>query len=395
MPHNRCIAISLELTSPYKRHAEMFAGTQRYAQEQGWDSKIDEYAYDTLATGGSNSLPFDGVIARANGPLAEQSQRRKIPLVNVWHSSPVKANLPGVFADVAAAGRLSAKHLLSRGFRNFATLGSHGDQAVEEQRKEFERIIAEAGFACKSARIGLNYAESLTAWRKAERTLDAWLDQWQLPIAVLAGAEHAGRKVVDMCQERGWRIPNDVAIIAGWNEPTYCLNPRPTLSSMEIGYERIGYEAAKLLHRLMRTKSRSKRTSSSEHVILPPQGLVLRESTDSCSVKDGTVKAALDFIAVRSHEPISPDDVAAASGVSSRTLQRRFREILGSTMIQEIRRVRIERAKRELTQSDATMAQIARKVGFGPTDRMYDAFLNDVGVPPTEYRRQRRIRLDT
>ncbi len=34
----------LELDWPYKRHAGVFAGTQQYAQEQGWESVIDEYA---------------------------------------------------------------------------------------------------------------------------------------------------------------------------------------------------------------------------------------------------------------------------------------------------------------------------------------------------------------
>ena len=41
----RRVAIMLDLQWPYKRHAAIFAGTQRYAEEQGWYSIIDEFAH--------------------------------------------------------------------------------------------------------------------------------------------------------------------------------------------------------------------------------------------------------------------------------------------------------------------------------------------------------------
>ena len=39
----RRVAFMLDLEWPYKRHAGIFAGTQQYAEEQGWESTIDEY----------------------------------------------------------------------------------------------------------------------------------------------------------------------------------------------------------------------------------------------------------------------------------------------------------------------------------------------------------------
>jgi LacI family transcriptional regulator len=47
-----------------------------------------------------------------------------------------------------------------------------------------------------------------------------------------------------MCRQQGWRVPHDVAIIAGMNEESLCEHPRPSLTSVELGYDRIGYEAA-------------------------------------------------------------------------------------------------------------------------------------------------------
>jgi AraC-like DNA-binding protein len=52
--------------------------------------------------------------------------------------------------------------------------------------------------------------------------------------------------------------------------------------------------------------------------------------------------------------------------------------------------VRIERAKRELTQSDSSIAAISANVGFGPTMRMYQVFVRELGVTPSDYRKQRQ-----
>lgn len=388
MPAKRRIALMLDLEWPYKRHAGVFAGTQRYAQEHGWESIVDEYAYDTLPARRTQTVPYDGIIARATKTLAERAARLNVPVVNVWFSSPVRDRLPGVFPDTTASGRLRAEHLLSRGFCNFAGLGFGGDHALDLETKEFCRVLQEAGYGCTTAQIPLTFASTLTQWRKTEHAIASWMDSWQLPIGVHVSGESIGRMVVQMCHERGWRVPEDVAMIAGMNEETYCENPRPSLSSVEPGYERIGYEAAQLLDRLMKAKGKR---AERQHILVPPDGMVLRESTDFFAVDDEVVTAALEFIATRSHLPISPDDVARSVTTATRTLQRRFRKHLNRTIVSEIRRVRIERAKRELAQSDRPLGDVAREVGFGEPMRMYEVFRRELDVTPSDYRKQRKM----
>ncbi len=72
------------------------------------------------------------------------------------------------------------------------------------------------------------------------------------------------------------------------------------------------------------------------------------------------------------------------------TLQRRFRKYLNRPIATEIRRVRLERAKRELAQGTRSMAQIARDVGFGDPMRMYEVFRRELGITPSQYRRERQ-----
>src|SRR4051812_21758969 len=120
-PQPRRVAVKLELHWPYKRHAAVFSGMQAYAQAHGWHCTVDEYVEDTL-TRQTETPIYDGIIARATSLLARRAARLKIPVVNVWASSPAAARLPGVLADFTAMGRLRAEHLLSRGFLRFGAL---------------------------------------------------------------------------------------------------------------------------------------------------------------------------------------------------------------------------------------------------------------------------------
>jgi LacI family transcriptional regulator len=109
-------------------------------------------------------------------------------------------------------------------------------------------------------------------------------------------------------------------------------------------------------------------------------------------VDNPTVAAALAYIAAHAHRRIGPTDVAAAVGAEPRTLQNYFRKAIQRPIATEIRRVRIERAKRELAQTDRALADVARAVGFGTVQRLHEVFVREVGVAPGAYRAQRQLR---
>jgi hypothetical protein len=58
-----------DLRWPYERHAEVYAGVQRFAGERDWVTVIDEFAHDTLRRKPGAAERYGGVIARANRPL--------------------------------------------------------------------------------------------------------------------------------------------------------------------------------------------------------------------------------------------------------------------------------------------------------------------------------------
>lgn len=385
MPKPRRVAIMLDLTWPYKRHTRIFAGTQKYAQEHGWHSTMDEYVDETLSVRDPLSVPYDGVIARATRKLALCAARLHVPIVNVWLNSPVWNSLPGVFPDYAAIGRLRADHLLSRGFVRFATFTSENDQGQNLELKAFSDRLGESGYSFSIVKLP-NSSAPFSNWQKIVRAISNSMNSWRPPIGVFVGPEMEGRLLAQMCHNREWRVPEDVAIIAGSNEEIFCEGLRPTLSSVEMNYERVGYEAAQLLDLLMDGKA-----PPTKPILFPPKGIVVRESTDFFAVEDELVAAALKFIAGSCHKPIGRDDVARAVATETKTLQRRFQKYLNRPIATVIRRVRIERAKRELSQGKRSMAEIARDVGFGEAMRMYEVFRRELGVTPSQYRRERQL----
>jgi AraC-like DNA-binding protein len=99
-----------------------------------------------------------------------------------------------------------------------------------------------------------------------------------------------------------------------------------------------------------------------------------------------TLRRAIAFIDENAHTDITITDIAAAVSVTSRAVQLAFRRHLATTPMQYLRRVRLERAHRDLLAADPasqTVTGIACRWGF-PSVSRFSAFYRQVyGVPPS------------
>ena len=394
----RRIAVQMELVYSFKRHTGVFAGIHDYAQQQdNWSLIIDEWADRTLPARAGKASPFDGLVGRISPLGARRARRLGVPAVNV-HFGSAASNLAGVYSDYAECGRLRAEHLLARGFQNFGVLQHEKDRASQVEGDVFEQVVREADcdeFSKIVLDVDLNENDGSTArykgWQRAMRMIDRWMDTWHPPIGLYLQTEVA-RLVIEKCVGRGWRVPEDVAIVAGWNEEAICERPAPSITSLELRHAEVGYEAARLLDRMIDEKQKRKGKKAGEPkpetILLRPVGIVARRSTDFYAVTDELVRQALRFMDANLHERLDVDKVANAVAVSRRTLESRFRNKLNRTIAAEIQRLRIERTKRELTGTSRSVQQIARQVGFNSTRTMQVLFRNTVGCTPAQFRRQ-------
>ena len=107
---------------------------------------------------------------------------------------------------------------------------------------------------------------------------------------------------------------------------------------------------------------------------------------DEC--EDALVSRVIDDIWTGGHRPLSVPWLSDAVGVNRRTLERRFREDRGHSILEEISLCRCSRAKRFLLETDLPVKSISLLAGFSSEDRMRAAFEELVWMPPTAYRRK-------
>ncbi|MGI8972367.1 MAG: helix-turn-helix domain-containing protein [Dehalococcoidia bacterium] len=84
---------------------------------------------------------------------------------------------------------------------------------------------------------------------------------------------------------------------------------------------------------------------------------------------------------------LSLDEIAQAVGVHLTHLARVFRQHYHCTLGDYLRGLRIERARQELSASDAPLIEIATTAGYCDQSHFSTAFRRHTGVTPGEYRR--------
>jgi LacI family transcriptional regulator, galactose operon repressor len=167
------------------------------------------------------------------------------------------------------------------------------------------------------------------------------------------------------------------------NDELECQLAFPPLSSVAIPSEQIGFEAAKRLDRML-----GGCCGSNEVLYLPPVHVVTRHSTSMFAIDEPIVTAALYYIRNHLTEPLNVNRIAAEVVVRRRVLEQKFRTLLGRSVLAEIHRARVERAKQLLAGSGQPMSEVARHAGFLSPQRMAIVFRKLTGRSPGEYRRQ-------
>jgi AraC-like DNA-binding protein len=106
------------------------------------------------------------------------------------------------------------------------------------------------------------------------------------------------------------------------------------------------------------------------------------------TAEDAVVAKALQYIWNNSQRPVNVADVVAQFPVTRRSLERRFRDSLGATILEEIMNCRLQRDKQLLSETTLPVGQVSAMSGFARTQRMNDAFQRHEHQSPWAYRRQ-------
>lgn len=332
-----------------------------------------------------------GIIARIeNQKVAEAILATKLPLVALDLSAmqlqpghPL-ADVSEVRSDSHSAAALAAEHLLDRGFRHYAFVGIPHRVWSERRQEGFCHRLAEAGF---SVHLYPATARNYQDWGKEQAILARWLQDLPKPVGVMACNDDRGREVLAACRLAELHVPEQLAVVGVDNDSLLCELSDPPLSSVALNTERGGYEAAALLDEMMQ---RRRGPHPPKRIVVPPLHVVTRRSTDILALDDPEIASALRFIHDNAGRPIQVEDVVRQMNWSRRTLEMRFQRAVGRSIRAEIERVRLERAKRLLQETDLTVPKIASASGFNNPNYFGLVFRRIVGVSPSHYRRQVR-----
>lgn len=355
-------------------------GIEKYAEEHAWTLSANLAREKTIPWGWQG----DGILAwlGAWDELAEFVERQNKPTVDFSFRRP-HLHFPRVLEDHRHAAQLVAEHFTSRGLRHFVFYSDTANWSYDERGLGFVAALREAGHACD----WLKWHESPAfrgdreQWRSKRNWLATRLKKAPKPLAVFAANDQHALDVLESCEIAGLTVPDDVAIVGAEN---YLLAPEAMhtpLSSVDTNLELLGYRGAELLDQMMQGKPSLKLP-----VRVPAAGVIVRKSSDLLAVRHPGVARSLRFIWEHGHEPISVKDLVTVAAMSRRGLHKAFVENIGRTPGQELHRIRIQRAKKLLSETTHKMEVVAGMCGYQSANSFCVAFKQATGLSPKQFR---------
>jgi len=347
------VLVHLSWTNP-----PVFRAIIQYAKKAGWHLEARNYFQNTIPLDwqGDGILYSTGFDRAANDFI--RAQAAKIPVVMCGNNIDIP--VPFVTCDNHAVGRMAAAHLLGQGHRHFAWVSPAGDQPIARARREgFRAALQDAGFDCTILERKGTRSATPADWQRWQQKLAKQLSALPHPTAVFALDDQVAAEVVEVCMARGIRVPEDIAIIGVGNIELACECSQIPLTSVAIPEAEEAIRAATLLDAMMQGRKIPKTP-----IILPPIGVVPRQSTGTLVISHPGLRAATDFIDRQMAKPITMNDLTEAAGISRRMLYYVFKQELHCAPAEYLLKERMKRACRLMLETDRRIGAIAVSCGF-------------------------------
>ncbi|TWT93424.1 Xylose operon regulatory protein [Botrimarina colliarenosi] len=375
------VAVLVETDSSWGRN--VLRGVASYAQKFGpWNLLVESHDRGP-SWAMIESWRADGVIARLATPLLlRQIQQRGVPAVDVGDLFVGAEGVDAVLTDTDAWAQLALDHFRSKGFEHFAYYAPPSRDYSKRRGTAFAAVVEAAGQRCAQYRPGYRVGREISR-EEHRRRVGRWLSQLPHPVAVLAIDAQRGKDLAEICTLEGYNVPDQVAILAGDSDELSCEICTPPLSSIDVASRRIGYEAAARLAARLEGGA-----CLAEPLLIAPDGVHNRQSTDVLAIDDPLIVQALRYMQTHAYRGITVDDVLAVVPMARRQLERQFKKQLGRLPAEELRRLRLERGRQLLGETELPMDAVAEACGYAGSTQFGAAFRKHYGMTPLAYRRR-------
>ncbi|QDT63141.1 XylR family transcriptional regulator [Calycomorphotria hydatis] len=373
------VALLIETSRSYGR--SLLTGVRRYlAEHKHWSVFAELRDLETKPPPWLKNWDGDGILSRTGSPaMAKALMAVGVPTVEL-RATRFQTPFPFVGIDNQVIAQVAAEHLLQRGFRHFGVYAIDTEQFFEQRTECFVDIVRRQGRDC-DVLIQPGHLEKPRQWEQQQNRLVRWLLELPKPVGILTSTDQLGFWLSDACRRANLSVPDEVAIVGTENDESLCEMSTPRLSSVHLDGERVGFEAASLLDKMMRG-----RRPPSRQLFFPPRGVITRQSSDIIAVEDPFLARALRLIQARACDGLRVDDILSEVPVSRSSLERGFRKLLGRSPNEEIVRVRLERSRELLLDTSLTLDDIARKTGFVTPQYFSNVFKKSFRESPGAYR---------
>jgi LacI family transcriptional regulator len=367
----------------------LLRGITRYSKDHGpWTfCKMPPYYRETIGIDGilkwAKEWEADGIIGQFYNDEVEKFTAANIPLIAQDFKERF-TGIPNITGAYRETGRMGADYFLKKGFKNFAFYGFGNIVWSRERAEGFEDRIREAGFDVHY--FDHKDSRTIDLWYYKPSALSIWLKSLPKPIALMTCDDNQGHHITEAARNAGIRIPEEIAVLGVDNDALVCDLSDPPLSSIELDSEKSGYEAARLMERMIEEKK-----CYAPDIIVKPTQVVTRHSTDIFASKDKYIVSALKYIHGNLDKNLKVDQVLKEVPLSRRSLEKRFMLTTGYPVYEYIYNQRIEKFTQKLLGTDMTIFEIALDLGLSDSKNIARQFKQIKGLTPMEYRKKHLV----
>ena len=326
----------------------------------------------------------DYAIELGFNPLAYKSAKAVVAVMSPKTASPFTGmRFASVNLDNKSIGTEAARFLIRKGFRNFGFVGTpHVRKWSDDRLTGFKEELFRSGYPCIEYAMPDDMQNAL-GWGNEQKRMKQWLSSLPKPCGIMVSYDQRAKHILDTCRLHGISVPGHIGVISVDNEEFLCEHTRPTLTSIVPDFESCGYRSAELLDTLMQGKRANRYPE-----LFGIKGIVERFSTSDFSGSARVVEMARDFMRMNFANDISLEDMAKASKVSVRVLQKRFQTACGRSPSEELRDIRLQHVTELLNRTETPIKEIGWLCGFKSEIHLKNLFKKHFDMTMREYRQQ-------
>ena len=361
-------------------------GITEFARQVGWNVQSYEETVNAEQLREINSFwnPIGAILSPNNG-IEEFNASLFSPESTVLLDSFPPTGMERfstVITDSSTVVELAARELLgtkcaSYGFVSWPTRRMWS----ENRRITFTKLLALQGIkvhAFKPSRPDLSVQE-------LQQEMARWIQAMPKPCGILTANDRIGTHFLSACMMAQIEVPFDCIVVGVDDNDKLCESVNPTLSSVGLDFKGSGYRAAEMLYQMLQGQLKDKPIESR-----PPLGFTRRNSSRVFLQTDRYVLKASEMIRAKACQGLEARDVLSVFPCSRRLAEIRFRKATGHSILNEIREVRIENAKRLLANPFQRLDAVAEQCGYESDTTFRRIFKEETGLTLREYQAELR-----